>query len=294
MKRILILPGGGMKGLSQAVVLTELEKRAGKPLAQCVDMVAGASIGGIMACLLAAMYPMKHTISFFTDCGPRIFKKHWWRMFPIFGPKYSAATLEDVLQLKLGGYRLSDCHTKLLVPTYDLASSQPHFFKSYEHDDAHGNCCLWEVGRATSAAETYFGAYRLNDLVLWDGGNIANNPAVCAYADAVKIWGPHEEFRFLVVNCAYSHEMINVRGIESAGALRLLSVIVNTLFETGAEDVDYQMPRLVGGSNYLSVTPQLKSKIALDATNQNALIILKDAGTIAIIDNSQVLSAFLV
>jgi hypothetical protein len=87
--------------------------------------------------------------------------------------------------------------------------------------------------------------------------------------------------------------MVNVRGIESAGALRLLSVIVNTLFETGAEDVDYQMPRLVGNSNYLSVTPQLKSKIALDATNQNALIILKDAGTIAIIDNSQVLSAFL-
>jgi len=280
-----------MKGLSQAVILAELEKRAGQPLAQCVDMVAGTSIGGIMACFIASMYPMKMMPDFFTDYGPRIFAKHWWRTFPIFGPKYSSKTLESVLKLKLGGYRLTDCHTNLLVPAYDLAASQPFFFKSYEWNNP--NCFLWQVGRATSAAETYFGAYRLNDLVLWDGGNIANNPAVCAYADAVKMWGPHEEFRFLVVNCAYSHEMVNVHGIESAGALRLLSVIVNTLFETGAEDVDYQMPRLVGDSNYLSVTPQLKSKIALDATNQNALIILKDSGTIAIIDNSQTLSAFL-
>jgi patatin-like phospholipase/acyl hydrolase len=195
-KRILILPGGGMKGLSQAVILAELERRAGKPLAQCVDLVAGTSIGGINACLLAIECSMANAINFFIKSGPQIFAKHWWRMFPIFGPKYNAKILEHVLKIRLGGYRLSDCHTNLLVPAYDLVSSQPHFFKSYERDDTHGDCWLWEVGRATSAAETYFGAYRLKDLILWDGGNVANNPAVCALADAVKLWGPDQNFDF--------------------------------------------------------------------------------------------------
>lgn len=47
--RILSLAGGGHLGLYTACVLAELEARAGKPLGRCFDLIAGTSVGGILA-----------------------------------------------------------------------------------------------------------------------------------------------------------------------------------------------------------------------------------------------------
>ena len=52
--QILSLSGGGFLGLYTAAMLAELEERSGKPLNQCFDLIAGTSIGGIIALGLAA------------------------------------------------------------------------------------------------------------------------------------------------------------------------------------------------------------------------------------------------
>ena len=51
--RILALSGGGFLGLYTAVVLQGLEARAGVPLARRFDLIAGTSIGGVLALALA-------------------------------------------------------------------------------------------------------------------------------------------------------------------------------------------------------------------------------------------------
>ena len=51
--RILSLAGGGYLGLYTACVLAELEARAGEPLARRFDLIAGTSVGGILAIGLA-------------------------------------------------------------------------------------------------------------------------------------------------------------------------------------------------------------------------------------------------
>lgn len=52
--QILSLSGGGYLGYYTISVLVELEKRAGRPLAQCFDLTAGTSIGGVIALCLAS------------------------------------------------------------------------------------------------------------------------------------------------------------------------------------------------------------------------------------------------
>ena len=44
--RILSIDGGGVRGLIPGVVLCEIEKRMGKPLSDCFDLIAGTSAGG--------------------------------------------------------------------------------------------------------------------------------------------------------------------------------------------------------------------------------------------------------
>lgn len=52
--KVLSLAGGGFLGLYTASVLEALEARVGQPLARCFDLIAGTSIGGILALALAS------------------------------------------------------------------------------------------------------------------------------------------------------------------------------------------------------------------------------------------------
>jgi len=109
---VLSLSGGGFLGLYSAVVLEGLERRAGLPLARCFDLVAGTSIGGVLAIALAFELPMAQLVQLFVQHGPNVFSD---RALPtgrvarlidlsrsVLGPKYSGAALRDALAAQLG------------------------------------------------------------------------------------------------------------------------------------------------------------------------------------------------
>lgn len=50
--RMLLLDGGGMKGLMQIDILCEIEKRTGKKIIELFDWIVGSSIGAVMAMAL--------------------------------------------------------------------------------------------------------------------------------------------------------------------------------------------------------------------------------------------------
>ncbi|VEN62812.1 unnamed protein product [Callosobruchus maculatus] len=187
--RLLCLDGGGIRGLVLVQMLLELENMIGKPMSHCFDWLAGTSTGGILALGIATGKTMKEC-----QCLYFSLKDHTFN-----GTRpYSSEPLENVLRETFGTETvMSDIkHPKVMV-TGVLVDRKPvelHLFRTYsspndilevKHDSPYelpplpDKQFVWEVGRATGAAPTYFRAFKK----FLDGGLIANNPTLDALTE---------------------------------------------------------------------------------------------------------------
>lgn len=206
--RILCIDGGGIRGIIPGMALAALEERAGRPVHELFDLVAGTSTGGILALGLTcrdpddpgrARYAAEDLVELYTDHGATIFDRHGLRAVPGLGlltdmleEKYPAGPLEGVLDDYFGDARLKDALVDVIVPAYEIERRVPFFFKSRrarENDDY--DYFVRDVARATSAAPTYFEPHRIDAgddyYSLVDGGVFANNPTMCAIAEALTV-----------------------------------------------------------------------------------------------------------
>ena len=214
--RALSVDGGGIRGVIPARFLAELERVAGRPVAQLFDVIAGTSTGGLIALGLAAPG---------ADGAPRwtaaaaaeIYAVRGREIFPRFSlaelrrrrnrraarpivqlvgavalprrygnARYYAEGLETVLRDTFGDVRLSEALTDVIVTSYDWRAGRAVVFNSREAREGGFDPLMRDVARATTAAPTYFPPLRLqlaggDELVLIDGGLAANNPVGLAY-----------------------------------------------------------------------------------------------------------------
>ena len=208
---VLAIDGGGMRGVIPAEVLRTIEERMKRPIADLFDLIAGTSTGGILALGLTKphdgrpQFSAEDLLGFYTANGEKIFNKLSWHMVGAAGgllhERYSVRGLEELVKQRFGDVMLSEALTELVVPTYDLTRPGPFFFKRrYARDTAKSwDVPFWQAARATSAAPTYFDPMALPqfpgdppgwDHALVDGGVFANNPAACAYAEALDVFAP--------------------------------------------------------------------------------------------------------
>jgi patatin-like phospholipase/acyl hydrolase len=203
MYRILSIDGGGIRGIIPAVVLAELERQSRKRVHQLFDMFAGTSTGGILSLALSqpgsdgmARWEAREIVDLYIERGPDIFDRSLLHQIRAVGSildeKYADTGLEKVLKQYFGDTRLSQALVEVLVTAYELEGRDTFFFKrrkaitTPDEDDFP----IWQVARATAAAPTYFEPLKLETpsvagyYALVDGGVFANNPAMCAYADA--------------------------------------------------------------------------------------------------------------
>jgi len=71
--RILALSSGGYLGFYTAVVLAQMEQRLGEPLGRRFDLIAGTSVGGLLAMALAFEVPMAVIVELLRTRGENIF-----------------------------------------------------------------------------------------------------------------------------------------------------------------------------------------------------------------------------
>src|SRR4051794_12770293 len=84
--RILVIDGGGIRGLIPALILSELQRLVGNtPLVDLFDVVAGTSTGGLIALGLVVpgdggkpRYSADDMVSLYNDDGARIFSRGFW------------------------------------------------------------------------------------------------------------------------------------------------------------------------------------------------------------------------
>jgi predicted acylesterase/phospholipase RssA len=253
--KILAIDGGGIRGVIPATLLMEIERRTGKRIGELFDLIAGTSTGGILAVGLAKpgrdgqpQYTAHDLRNLYFREGETIFPRSIWsRAKSPVAEKYPASGIEGVLKRYFGDSRLKDAATGLLVTSYEMRLRQPWFFRSQRarHDPDY-DFALWEVARATSAAPTYFPPQRIarnGQPSVWeliDGGTYANNPAMCAYAEARQA-DPDCEVLLVSLATGRHVEPIHYR----PGLLGWARPILDVVFDGVSRATEYQLQHLL-------------------------------------------------
>ncbi len=213
--RILSLAGGGYLGLFTAVVLAALESRAGEPLGRRFDLIAGTSVGGILAIGLAFEVPMQSIVELFAQKGRAVFSPRGLPTGPVgrlldlsrsvLGPKYSGEVLRAALTESLGERTLSDAVHDIVVPAVNVTHSLTKIFKTPHGPASRGDEAVRavDVAMATCAAPAYFPAVRIGDSLFADGGMFAVAPDQVALHEVEHFMGlPAARARMLSVGTA--------------------------------------------------------------------------------------------
>jgi len=190
--QILSLDGGGIKGIFTAALLAKLEEDLQTEISNHFDLIVGTSTGGIIALGLGLGMRPRELVEFYVTHGPRIFRNSFnvnvlsqW-----FYRKYNSNPLQAALHECFQNRVLGDSKKRLVIPSYNLGEDDVYLFKTPHHPRLKRDyrIPMWKVGLATSAAPTYFPAFKDEDSIrLIDGGVWANNPTMVGIVEAVSM-----------------------------------------------------------------------------------------------------------
>ena len=253
--KVLSIDGGGIRGLIPALVLAEIEQRTSRRIAELVDMIAGTSTGGILACALGKPEPLPaaEIASIYVEEGPKIFDRSLLKQITSLGgyldERYSSSGLEKALERYLGDTAMSAATLPLVLTTYDTEARAIHLLRS---EGEHSGASMVDAAHATSAAPTYFEPVRLDGATLIDGGVFAVNPALVAYAelrgklDLLLSLGTGEHTRPLPYE-----------KIKDWGQLEWARPVLDVVFDGGQDAVDMQLRALLP-DGYVRLQTQLE------------------------------------
>lgn len=286
---ILCLSGGGFLGLYTAAVLAELEAEAGRPILQCFDLVAGTSVGGIIALGLAAGTSAGDIRDAIRTNGGAIFST---RRAPQSGlqkkaalalnaarAKYRVEPLRRVIEEVVpAGTRLGDLKHRVMVTAVNLTKGGPQVFKTDHHENFKRDWKLsvTDVALATSAAPTFFPLHRMDGQLFADGGLYANAPDLLALHEAQHFLGQRiENIRLLSIGTTTSKFSISNTANPDMGWMawmegqRLPSVMIASQQLLADAMVKHRL-----GPNYLRIdadrSPEQERELGLDVATAAA------------------------
>ena len=193
--------------------------------------------------------------------GHRIFSRstvHKVRsVWSIEGEKYPAAGIEAVFKEYYGETRLKDAITPVMVTSYEIERRAPFFFKSEvaKKGAAEYDFPMWQVARATTAAPTYFKPARLvaasgsRTYSLVDAGIFANNPAMCALAEA-RSMGLGDDVLIVSLGSGESTQPILYERAAGWGLRQWAQPLFGISFDGTSSTVNYQLRQLLPEDRY--------------------------------------------
>lgn len=290
--QILALSGGGFRGLYTAQILADLEEEIGAPIATRFDLIAGTSIGGILALAIAAGIPARKMVDLFVKNGQEIFKRRF-SMMGILRAPYSSQPLRKLLSDRslFGDLTLGDCTHPVLIPAINYSSGQPQVFKTPHNLNFKRDykCQLVDVALATSAAPAYFPRHTFNNNQYVDGGLYANAPGLLAAHEAeIFFRRPLETVHLLSIGTMSSRFTANPRRNRSGGTYdwgglnpantpkRLFGLSISVLESLSDFMLRHRLP-----GRYIHIdetlTDERASAVALDIADSSAIEVLRGA-----------------
>lgn len=331
--RLLSLDGGGIRGIITCVILKYIEEELQKidhpnaKIGDYFDLVAGSSTGGLITALILfpdgmkkAKYSIQEALELYAKKGDQIFNvsfwEHWINPFGLFNEKISQKNLEKQLAEVFGNLELKELIKPSLITAYDIGSRKAKFFCSHEANQLLENFYVKDICRATSAAPTYFEPAKIKSLynqeyTFVDGGVYANNPAMCAFAEAKKIAFSQQlldnskpdypDIKDMIIVSIGTGQVLKpykFKEFENAGKLKWVSPLIDILLTANAETVDYYLEKMFESlgprnrKNYYRIMPDLKNASPeMDDTSKKNIYELIQAGLFYIDQNRAMLNS---
>ena len=141
----------------------------------------------------------------------------------LFMNKHNAVPLRTVLEDVLGGKRIGDAKTRMLIPAWNPVARSVYIYKTAHHSRLRNDykSLAVDAALATAAAPTYFRHHVTQHAVgLTDGGTWANNPTALAVVEAITMLGwSRESLHVLSLGCLEETYTISKRaGIGTLGS----------------------------------------------------------------------------
>src|SRR5262249_13922655 len=146
-------------------------------VANYFDLIAGTSVGGIIALGLGLGLTSRQMADFFVTKGPTIFPTYlipsWVRLLFTGHDRYRQENLRKALEDVFKSRTLGESRVRLLIPAFDATNADIHIYKTAHHERLGMDYRLTavEIAMATAAAPTYFPSYDSERrITLVDGG----------------------------------------------------------------------------------------------------------------------------
>lgn len=196
--KILVLDGGGSKGIYTLGILKELELKLGSPLCNHFNLIYGTSTGSIIASLIA----MGKTISEIKE----IYLKYIPDIMSARSKKAKSAKLKILGDYIFENVTFENLKTDIGIVALNYDTQNPLIFKS-NISQAHGmkhsfipgfGCTISEAVQASCSAFPIFDIKEITTqnqgrIKAIDGGFIANNATLFAIIDADKAFKINNE-----------------------------------------------------------------------------------------------------
>jgi patatin-like phospholipase/acyl hydrolase len=326
--RILSLDGGGIRGILPGTILTYLEKqikiKTGNDKAtigEYFDFFAGTSTGGILSLVYVCpddngnyKFSAQEALDVYLKQGGEIFDVSFRKKLQSLGgvtdEKYEAKALEKALSEKFGDKLLSQALKPCLITSYDIEKRQAHFFTSADANADVFDYKLTDVARATSAAPTYFEPISVKSIngsphALIDGGVFANNPALCAYAEArntkfSEILSHEEkpdkpsakEMLIVSIGTGTIEKEYPYQKFKDAGLVEWIKPLIDIMMSGNSETIDFQLRQIFNTlpknhqQDYYRIQPEIRNADnAMDNADDENLTALHEDGLLAIAAN---------
>lgn len=140
---VLVLSGGGVRGLAPLYSLIELENLTNSKTGELFDFIAGTSVGAISAAVFAVddghggyKYAAKDLENSYSENIIRMFKTTFIHslltLFGVFAPRYLPDSKMEVLHEYFGDGTLSKLKGNILVPVYNIDTNNLQMVKNWD------------------------------------------------------------------------------------------------------------------------------------------------------------------